>query len=268
MTLNGNSAFADEISRWGPSPLWPSLQAEDVHVWLANLNQPDSVVGRLFSTLNKDERHQAGRFHFNGHRVHYIASHGILREILGRYLRIPPQGIRFSFGVKGKPSIDADNSDETVHFNMAHSGSYAFYAISRRPKTGADIEKVREIIDRDQIVSRNFSMLEVDAYQNLPYELQEEAFFNGWTRKEAYIKAIGDGLHKPLEQFSVTITPGEPARLVNIVGDPESAPQWTLQGFNELSGYVAAIAVKGVIRKLERWMWQISRSEEVGFLSR
>ena len=268
MTSNRNTTLTEEISKWDPSPLWPSLQGEDVHVWLANLNQPDSVAGWLLSTLNKDERHQAGRFHFNRHRVHYIASHGILREILSRYLRIPPQAIRFRFGVKGKPSIDAENSDETVHFNMAHSGSYALYAISRRPKTGADIEKVREIIDRDQFVSRNFSMIEVDTYQNLPHKLQEEAFLNCWTRKEAYIKAIGDGLHKPLDQFSVSITPGEPARLVNIVGDPKSGSQWTLRGFNPVSGYVAAIAVKGVIRNLERWMWQISRSEEVGFLSR
>jgi 4'-phosphopantetheinyl transferase len=216
------------------------------------------VIEWLYKTLSADERHQAGRFHFNGHRVRYTASHGILREILGRYLRISPQAVRFRFGVKGKPSIDAEDSDETVHFNMAHSGSYALYAISRFPRTGADIENVRQINDRDHIVSQNFSLLEIEAYQNLPEELREEAFFNGWTRKEAYIKAIGDGLHQPLEQFSVFINPGEPARLVNIVGDSELASQWTLRGFNPVPGYVAAIAVKGKIRNMERWMWQIT----------
>lgn len=255
--VNGNMSLSiiEEICFWPPAHSEPSIGDRDVHVWFAKLDLSDSQLHSFYEILNETEAQKSERFHFERHRVRYIVSHGILRKILSLYLNIPPQALRFRSGVHGKPSLDLNQGNDVLHFNMARSGSFAIYAITRLNQVGVDIEKMRSNVDFDQIVRQYFSAEELESYRKLPAENHQVAFYHGWTRKEAYIKATGDGLHHRLDQFSVSINPKDTARLISIAGNPQAAHEWTLHGIDPAPGYVAALAVRGVIQQLDCREW-------------
>ena len=197
------------------------------------------------SLLAPDERERAGRFVFDYLRHWYTVSRGALRILLGRYLDTDPAGIRFEYGEKGKPRL-AEKS--RIRFNASHSGDLAVYAVTLHCDIGVDVERIRPLASLHEIAARFFCAEETTELMALPEEQREAAFFRCWTRKEAYIKAIGDGLSVPLDDFAVSLRPGEPARLVHIGHDPAAAAAWTLQNLEALSGYAAALAYRDVER--------------------
>jgi 4'-phosphopantetheinyl transferase len=146
-------------------------------------------------------------------------------------------------------------SDE-LRFNVSHSHGLALYAVTRRRKIGIDIERVRPISGPEQLAARFFSAGENAELCALPEHVKHEAFFNCWTRKEAYVKARGEGLSLPLNQFDVSLNPGEPARLLRVERDPQEAARWSLQGLTPAPGYVAALAVEGHGWRLACWEWR------------
>src|SRR6185295_10633961 len=160
------------------------------------------------ATLEAGELERAGRFHFEKHRRHFVVGRGGLRYVLARYLDLKPEEFRFSYGEYGKPAL------EEIQFNMSHSHGVALFAVARDRELGVDVEHVRADFASEDIAQRFFSRVEVAAFNALQKEEQVAGFFRCWTRKEAYIKAIGRGLSEPLDAFDVTLAPGEAAALL------------------------------------------------------
>jgi 4'-phosphopantetheinyl transferase len=210
---------------------------------------------RSKKSLSADERERAGRFHFSKDRQHYVAARGVLRDILGRYMGLAPQLIRFSYDSYNKPSLSAETGGGTLQFNVSHSHGLALYALTNGREVGVDIEFVREDFTGLDIAENFFSPREVSALRALPPGERAVAFFDCWTRKEAYIKARGEGLSYPLRLFTVSLAPGQPAALLCTEDDPQEAARWSLLELYPGEGYRAACAVKGEVTTLHRWSW-------------
>jgi 4'-phosphopantetheinyl transferase len=197
--------------------------------------------------LAKDELDRADRFRFAHLRESFVIARAGLRCLLGRYLDICPADLRFIYGSKGKPALE---SAAGVQFNMTHSGRLAAVAITANCPIGVDLELIRPLPDMQQIAARFFCSEEAAEIMMLPASERELAFFRCWTRKEAYIKAIGDGLSAPLDGFRVTMQPGAPARFVHIGHDTNAANAWTLHDLCFAPDYAAALAYRGPQRSL------------------
>jgi 4'-phosphopantetheinyl transferase len=216
-----------------------------VHVWIASLDDSVIPVKEFAQILSEKERRKADRFLFERDKSRFIIRHGILRTIIGRYyLAIQPCQLKFRYGVRGKPHLAECSGGNTLRYNRTDSNGLALYAFSKNRNIGIDVEFMRHLADAQLIVDGSFSEYEKTAYKSLPERVKHEAFFNCWTRKEAFIKAIGEGLNFPLDQFDVTITPGEPVRLLRVAGQLEEASKWTLTAFTPEADYKAALAVK------------------------
>jgi 4'-phosphopantetheinyl transferase len=229
------------------------MLGDDVHVWRADLDRPEADVRTLQQLLSADELSRAARFHFQKDAHRFIVGRGLLRTILARYLRVAPSRVRFDYTTYGKPMLAPASAQETITFNLAHSGQIALYAVARDRAVGVDIEQIRSGIEYEQIAERFFSATERAQLRALPANQRTVAFFTCWTRKEAYIKAQGEGLSLPLGQFDVSFAPGEPARLVHTAGDPGEAARWSLHELHPGAGYVAALAAEGQGWRVACW---------------
>ena len=230
-----------------------TLSSNDVHVWCATLDQPITRVQQLAQTLSDDERVRAERFHFDQDRKRFIVGRGVLRTILSRYVGIEPGRLQFCYGSQGKPYLKEKSGGDALRFNLAHSHGMALYAFARGREIGIDLERVCAEVPGEQMAARFFSPLESATLRALPTKVKPKAFFTCWTRKEAYIKARGEGLSLPLDQFDVSIAPGEPAKLLNRRGDPLEASRWSLQELVPGPGYVGALVVQGLGWRLTCW---------------
>jgi 4'-phosphopantetheinyl transferase len=242
-------------SIWLPSPEHLSPGSSAVHVWRASLDRSPSQLARFLNTLATDERSKAGRFYFRHDRDHFIAARGILRAILGRYLNKAPQDISFSYGNYGKPALVSESGADEVRFNISHSHGAALYVVTRDREIGVDLELIRDDVEVEQIAERFFSHREIAALHALPADFRRRAFFLCWTRKEAYIKARGEGLSLPLDQFQVSLVPGEPAALVSAEHCSSEVSRWSLQELFPAADYAAALAVEGRDWTLSCWQW-------------
>jgi 4'-phosphopantetheinyl transferase len=221
------------------------IEPQQVHIWKADLQIAPSL-DELVSVLTADERARAERFHFARDRRRFIARRGYLRRLTGRYLGSAPGDVRFSYSAAGKPFLARDCGGDELSFNMSDSGELAVYAFTlaeTSPTIGIDVEQIEPAVARERIAEHFFSPYEIATLRTLPASEQIQGFFNCWTRKEAYLKAIGDGLALPLDQFDVSLIPGEPAELLRAAGDTNTS-QWVLQELNVGCSYVAAVAIK------------------------
>jgi 4'-phosphopantetheinyl transferase len=247
-------SFASDV--WPTGPARPSLSGDDVHVWRVVLDQEQALVEAFRETLSLDELERAARFHFARDAKHFVIARGALRNILGRYLAERPERLRFATTQFGKPSLTGVQSGAGLRFNLSHSGGLALYAVARERELGIDIERLREDFDWRGIAAHYFSPHEATTLGSLPPAAQTQAFFNCWTRKEAYIKARGEGLSMPLDQFDVSFAPDEPARLVRNINAPLETSRWSLRELHPGLGYAAAIAVERHDWRLSCWHWQ------------
>ena len=240
---------------WSPAPANLVLSSDQVHVFCTCLDQPASRLQELAQTLSESEQIRAERFYFEQDRQRFTIGRGLLRTILACYLDIEPSRVQFCYGSKGKPALAPNCGKGEIHFNLSHSQGLALYAVTSKREIGVDIEHIRPIPEAEQIVKRFFSVRENAVFLALPPSQKQEAFFNCWTRKEAYLKAIGDGLARPLDQIEVTLTPGEVAKLLSIADEPRAAASWSLQQLTPASSYVAALVVEGHSWSLGCWQW-------------
>lgn len=243
--------------QWEEPPADLAISSDEIHVWRVSLDQPAACVQRLAQTLSTDERSKAERFRFERDRLHFIAGRGLLRTILGRYLGLEPGRLHFCYSAHGKPSLDQKGfqnpSGLALRFNLAHSQGLALYAVTRAQEIGVDLEYVRPIAEANQIAERFFSARERAVFRALPISQKQEAFFNCWTRKEAYLKVSGRGLDWPLDEIEVSLAPEEPARMLSIAGDLQKASRWFIQALTPAFGYVAAVAVEGHGWQFKYW---------------
>jgi len=243
------------VPSWNSPPLDLTLDLGEIHVWRVSLAQTESCLQSLQQTLSTDERTKADRFRFPKDRSQFIVSRGALRAILSRYLNISSHILRFDYNPYGKPSLIVAQGGNTLRFNLSHSRGMALIAITKNRDIGVDIEGINPNFSCLEIAEKFFSPLENSVLRSLPEHLQPTAFFTCWTRKEAYIKAVGKGLSIPLNQFDVSLAPGEPAALLNVEGNPEEASKWSLIELFPSSDMVAAVAVAGDCWKLDCWEW-------------
>jgi 4'-phosphopantetheinyl transferase len=227
-----------------PPGTHPVLTPDDVHVWFASLERTEDCTARLTETLSPDERHRADRFRFERDRRHFSVARGLLRTILGDYLGVNPDRVAFRYGRQGKPALAGAFESSGVHFNLSHGHGRSLYAVALRREVGVDLERVRPLGDEATLAERFFSAREKTALRALPGAQRIQGFFNCWTRKEAYVKATGDGLSCPLDRFHVSLIPGEPARILEIDGDPHGPSRWWMQALEPEPGYVGAVVAE------------------------
>jgi 4'-phosphopantetheinyl transferase len=240
---------------WRPPPKALVLGREEVHVWRADLDRTPEQVQSFLQTLATDERARAERFYFERDREHFIVARGVLRDILGRYSNREPASLSFHYGAHGKPALAGEAEGDTIRFNVSHSGGVALYAVTRGREVGVDLERMRFGVAVAEIAERFFSRREVAVLMSLPDEARHQAFFRCWTRKEAYIKARGEGLSLPLDQFDVSLAPGEPPELLRTQRDPSEASRWSIRELTPAPNYVAALAVEAHGLSLACWQW-------------
>ena len=234
----------------GPGP-WiepaapPELNPDGVHVWRIPLQAAGLTFDRLWASLSPDERERANRFRRDGDRERFVVGRGTLRERLGGYLGIGAERVAFEYGVHGKPFLVPDGSTSPISFNLAHSGGLALLAVSRGRSLGVDLERSRPLIEADRIVSRYFTGIECRDYESLPASDRPAAFLRGWTRKEAYLKATGEGIAIGLHRVSITMRPGDPPRILHYEGRPDEPSRWNLVDLDPGEGFVGSLAVEG-----------------------
>ena len=241
---------------WEAAPPQVRAAHEEVHVWRASCRLAADEVKALRGLLSEDETARADRFRFARDRDDFTVARGVLRVILGRYTGREPGGLRFIYSPFGKPSLDEGAGGGALRFNLSHSGGVALYAVTVGREVGVDVERVREEMDCVGMADRFFSADEVKVLNSLAPEAQTRAFFDCWARKEAYIKARGEGLSMPLDSFDVSLAPGEPAALLRTRGDAAEASRWTLRELSPGQGFAAAVAVEGGGWRLRCWQWE------------
>jgi 4'-phosphopantetheinyl transferase len=225
------------------------LPVGEVHIWSVNLDPPAERVEALGRALTQDEWDRANRFRFDRHRRQYVVGRGALRALLAAYTGTPPELIRFTYGPRGKPFLEGSVD---LFFNLSNSDERALVGFVRGREIGMDIEYLKPMSDCEQIAERFFSESERVVLRGIPKESKEEAFFNCWTRKEAYLKAVGEGLAAPLDSFDVTLAPGEPPRMLTLHGDADAAARWWLEHFRLSPEYIGALALERQDPE-ERW---------------
>lgn len=217
------------------------LARDELHVWRAWLDPGPERVAALHGLLSADERERAARYRFERDRSRYSVGRGLLRLLLSRYTGRSPTAIRFRYGQFGKPELEGAGP----WFNLSHSGPVALFALSSQAEVGVDVEQDHGDFAKERIAERFFSPGEVQALRALPVELQARAFLHCWTRKEAFIKARGDGLSLALDSFDVSLEPGHPAVLRRIAFSGEDPAQWRIQDLSDSKGqFIAAVATR------------------------
>jgi 4'-phosphopantetheinyl transferase len=229
-----------------------------MHVWRARLDVMAAQVEVLAQTLAADERARAQRFHSERDRTHYVVARGLLRAILARYLDEQPGRLEFCYGPYGKPTLAQEHAADALRFNVSHAHGMALYAITRGREIGIDLEHIRADVIGEHIAARFFAPREVGLLQALPAHRRHEAFLTLWTRKEAYVKARGDGLSLDLTRFDVTRAVVEPPARVTSVAERHDLRRWSLRDLAPGPDYVAALAVEGHGWQLSCWQWPAS----------
>jgi 4'-phosphopantetheinyl transferase len=234
-------------SVWHPpqqAATFPTLADDEVHVWRAGLALPDERVRGLLEILSPEERERANRFRFQRHRACLMASHGILRIILGKYLAVAPAELYFRYGSNGKPEVAGEHGRRDIQFNMSRSHQLAVYAFTCCRKVGIDIEYIREGLEQEQLAQRYFTPQEIAVFCSSPVDQRSRAFFSCWTRKEACLKARGDGLSVLLSKFDATLS------------SADSVAEWFLYELDMGPNYAAAVAVEGDACNIRYWQWE------------
>ena len=240
---------------WNLPPTDLALSDDAVHIWRVALDPLPPSVRSLYRTLAADERDRAKRFRSPRSRNRFIVAHGLLRCILGRYLNTDPGQLRFWYGRCGKPSLAPPQSQLDLRFSVSHSRGMALYAVTCGREIGVDIEYIRSRSSWQRIVRRCLSESEQAALYALPARAQRTAFWRCWTRKEAYLKAIGSGFTYPMDQVSVGVGPDAPAALIQTNADLQYSSDWSIQDLAPGPGYMGAIAVEGRDWHLRCWQW-------------
>jgi len=240
---------------WVNSPDNLILSEDEAHIWRADLDLNECFQSSFLKLLSSDEKNRAKKFRFAKDSQNFIAARGILRVLIGKYLEINPAEISFQYSEFGKPSIANNNS---LQFNISHSQNIALFAFTKKFNIGVDVEFVNPKIEVQDIATRFFSTNEIKNLLALPEKQQTLGFFYCWTRKEAFIKAVGEGLSFPLDKFEVSLEPNKPAKLLAINRQPKDAAKWSIYSLSPEPNFVGSLVIEGLVEKVKCWSWQKS----------
>ena len=245
----------NRLIQWLDPPRRPSLSHRDVNLWRVALDDCQTHVTALKQTLTADEMQRADRFRFDQHRNRFIVGRGALRAILGPYLGAAPLSLRFDYNDHGKPRLHGQTGLEAIRFNLAHAGGLAVVAVARGRTVGVDMEQIIDRGNLQRIADRFFAPREAEAIRSLNEPARTEAFFNCWTRKEAYVKALGVGITLPLNCFEVSVLPGQPALLLRVYDRCDLRFRCSMSELHVAPGYAGALVVAGDDCATSYWQW-------------
>ncbi len=234
---------------WETPLSWPRLNDDEIHVWGVALDTAGELAA-LAACLSADERERTRGFRSGAHQRRFVVARGMLRQLLGRYLDQEPGAVAFSYGGHGKPLLQEGG----VHFNVSHTRELALYAIACDREVGVDVEWMRPQVAHEQIAAHFFSREEQEALAQVPDAERRAAFYNIWTRKEAYVKARGAGIAAGLGTFAVSL--GAEAVLLRSDEGQDEVARWKLVALEPAAGYVAALCGAGVDWRLRPWRWR------------
>jgi 4'-phosphopantetheinyl transferase len=235
---------------WCVPPAQMDLAENTFHLWGVNMEKASAHLEGLRKTLPADEQAKAARFRFLSDRNDYIATRGVLRDILSRYDRRAPADLEFCHGSHGKPGLVPQSNKLGLHFNVSHSDRLGLYAVTRAGEVGIDVERIKPCEGFEGIADRFFSPPEIQALRAYPAALQLNAFLGYWTRKEAYAKALGAGLWLDWTSFDVSQAPRQGVQIA-----APNRTRWSICPFVPAPSYVAALAYQGDGSVLRFWKW-------------
>ena len=246
------------VDSWPNRADVPPLEEDTIHVWRIWLAESKERIRSFRELLSDAEREQAERFLFDEHRHRFTVGRAQLRRILGSYIDVDAVQVDFRYTNLGKPYFAEGVSDPHLEFNFTNSNDCALLAITYRTELGIDIEKIREMTNMEGLARRFFAQPEIDVIVQEPSELRrQEYFFRCWTRKEAFLKAIGTGLTFPLGNVCVSVADTEPVRIQWIQDRAEEAGRWELAHLMPSAGYVGALARQSSGEQLLSWHWAV-----------
>lgn len=241
-TIDSESKFAlRPLTSYSDGIVTNRLDDHQVHVWSVRLNDHGLDISGLQGMLSSDECERAARFRFDTHRAQYVLTRGTLRWLLASYLDVAPREISFRYSDHSKPGLAAP-ANTHLEFNISHTEGMAIFGFTRGRRIGVDVENIRSDFRADEIAERFFSLAERTLLREIPLQRRHETFFRIWTRKEAYIKALGEGLSHPLHQFDVSLD--DPARLIATRPNAAEAQRWQLENLSVAPGFAAAAVVE------------------------
>jgi 4'-phosphopantetheinyl transferase len=247
---------------WQTAPAVIDPPTCEIHLWRVFLDTDVSVVQRLEQLLAQDEQAGAARFRFERDRRRFVVARGLLRSIIARYLRVDPRELMFAYGTRGKPYLESPSTgDQQLRFNISHSQGLALYGFAVGAEIGIDLEYVTPLAEMAAIADHFFSPREKRVLSEVPEREATERFYEIWTKKEAYIKAIGKGLSHRLDQFTVAMGLQRENALLEVAGDPDAPNRWWLQRIEPASGYLGAYCIAGRNRRID-W-FETSRFTEI-----
>lgn len=236
------------------------LQEGEVHVWFVRLPKMSAHFESILEILAPDEVARAARFRFDGNRNEYILTRGFLRHILSSYAGSAPHLLRFCYNSYGKPTLAAPWCGNRLEFSVSHSRGVAVCAVMRDGQVGVDLEYLHQDVEFDQIAEQFFSPREMSLFRRLPSNKKRVAFFSCWTRKEAYIKARGEGMFLDLRSFDVAFAQDQPASVFIGTDNPSETRRWSLADLSAPVGYTASVAFEGVVGRIRSWEWPPDRT--------
>ncbi len=246
------------IDSWPKRADVPPLEQDTIHVWRISLDESTERICSFRGLLSDPELQQADRFLFDVHRQRFTVGRAQLRRILGSYIGVAPEQVDFRYTNLGKPYFAEGVSDPHLEFNFTNSDDWALLAITHRTELGIDIEKIREMTNMEGLARRFFAQPEIDVIVRAPSELRrQEYFFRCWTRKEAFLKAMGTGLTFPLDHVCVSVADTETVRIQWIKDRDEEACRWELVHLKPCDGYVGALARQSAGEQLRTWHWAV-----------
>lgn len=231
---------------WSTSISPAPLDSGDVHVWRYSLEAPGPERAALDALLSAPERDRAQGIQIETHRRRFTVGHGRLRRVLARYLQLPPEAIEFGRHSRGKPFIVPAQNPLDLQFNYSHTADTALAAIAIGRTIGVDVEAHRDDVDMELIARRQFAPGERDRLVSLPREQRPAAFYRCWTRKEAYLKALGDGIAGGLQGFEVSFLADEVPALIRAKGGSDECRRWSVLALDAGPGLSAACVVEGL----------------------
>ena len=253
LVSNTGAAGGTHSANWVIPDNHPPLGLHEVHVWKIDLLASQVQLDFLRTLLSDDDLERADRFRFDRHRRRFITGRAVMRILLGRYTSRMPEALEFSYNSHGKPSLRDSGS---LEFNFTNSRDLALLCVARKTQLGIDLEHLGRHADYAGIVNRFFAEREIEELFSLPESRRHAAFLTGWTRKEAYIKALGTGLSLPLDKFAVTIDPETAPELLSADDRPDEKGCWMFRHLEPEPGYVASLVVEGGGWEIKNYCWE------------
>ena len=221
------------------------MTTAEIQLWSIDINSASHDVEELLSLLSDDELERAKKFRFQKHLHRWIVGRAMLRTILSAMTQRSPESVAFEYNEHAKPYLPYSSGHERIHFNLTHSSDLALIAVTSAGPVGIDVERIKPLSNIDAVVSRFFSPAERDEFAGVTGDVDRlKAFYACWTRKEAYLKALGCGISKPTDTFDVTFLSNSEPEIIAIDGDNDTARDWLLFDLKVTPGYVGALAIR------------------------